>query len=169
MRPDLEGDRPRLAFAIFRGRGSTREADEYFSSLPADKANSPQVLAQRKELALFHDDWAEFLRLDSLIPESKGSAGVTRALGVAQVLAAKGDLPAARARLTPHEAEAIQRAEKNPTTHGDWRNASQVAAMLGHAEEAQRCLQKLEALPPEQVNAPRTLAENTRTRAFVFT
>lgn len=167
--PEFKSDWPRLVFTIFRARGSTREGDDYFGSLPAAVANSPAVIAQRKTWAAMRGDLDEFLRLDALLPESSGVAQRDRALELAVALLAKGDNAGARAQLGPLENAAIQWSEKNPMDHAQWRTAAQIAAVLGHAELAQHCLQQLEALPAQNTSPRHTAADNLRVRAFVDT
>ncbi len=169
LNPDLSSDRLQLALWHFRARGSTREADAFFAALPQEQANAPEMIVQQRDWAAMRGDLDKFLRLDALLPEPRGNARFSRALARAVVLAAKGDMAGVRQLLGPLESTAQESAAKNPGSHASWRAAAELAAMLNHAEVAQACIQKLEVLPAEQLNAPRTAADNLRTRAFVHT
>jgi len=167
--PDSPGVPAQLALAIFRSRGSTREMDALLAAQPADVANSPDGLTQRADWAASRGDVNEFIRLDELRPAATGDARITRILNLAAALAAGGDLAKARAQLAPLETEALQRAEKNPTNQVAWRTAGAVAAVLGHAEAAMRCVEKLRDLPDTRLTGALTAAADTANLAFVYT
>ena len=166
--PDSPTVPAQIATAIFRSRGSAREMDALLAAQPAAVANSPEGIAQRADWAAERGDFSEFIRLEALRPAVSGGARITRTLNLAVALAASGDLPAARARLEPLEAEALQRAEKNPTNLDAWRLASSVAAVLGHNAEAMRCVGRLDDLPDTRLNGAQTAASNTANLAFVY-
>jgi Flp pilus assembly protein TadD len=75
------------------------------------------------------------------------------ALAVAWAFAAKGDLPAARARLVPALAGIRRRLDAAPTHAFLWSLLGQMEALLGNEQEARRTAQKAVDLMPESRDA----------------
>jgi TolB-like protein len=154
------------AITIFRSRGSTREADDYFAGLTVDQLNSPEGIGRRLDWAEMKGDLAEFLRLHALLPDV---TGVSRGLRLAIVKAAMGHVAGAKASLAPFAAKARKRAEDRKTDQAAWRLAGEVAAFLGNREEAMECVRRLNELPNLRLNAVQTAAENTTNLAAIYT
>ena len=167
MLPDEPTVERRLAFAIFRGRGSTREGDAYFASLPADAASQPPAINDRMDWAEMTGNTAEFLRLEAQLKPDTGNRAVARALRVALARAASGDLAGARTLVAARWDEAQRLAEKSDNDPDAWRRAAEIAALLGRREDALHDVDTVSALPDTKLRLAQKQAADLVCRAFV--
>ena len=154
-----------LARLQYFATGSTREADALLAGPIAERA-APQGF--RKLWALTRGDLATAVRLEREFPDEWGELiGITRfsALQSAIVLAAAGDLPAARARLEKVPAELRTRLGAEPENPGVWANLARVEAVLGHKEEALAAARKALGILSE---ANDTLSGSNSRMALIF-
>ena len=135
-----------LALLSFQASGSTREMVQLFSGLTEAEAKSNEVLTLRRSWAIRTGDLTEYVRLAQATPRPPS-------MELALVLAAKGDLAAARAELG--DSDSLRSAlEKEPTNPGRWSALGMREAVLGHGDEALRCARKAMELRPESLSAP---------------
>jgi TolB-like protein/cytochrome c-type biogenesis protein CcmH/NrfG len=141
------------AVVSFQATGSVAEVNAFFAQL------TPQQLVervgQRKFWAATTGNFSEYFRLEesasvAASDEAGGLIGSTMsALMPALILAAQGDLAAARARLP----DARARLEREPLNPRVWARVGMVAALRGEKEEAQRCARRAVELMPESKDA----------------
>jgi hypothetical protein len=122
-----------LAVLPLMARGSRREGDSFVAQLTTAEATSKTGIAVRRRWALLCGDLAGFLRLEEAHPGSSP-------LVIAVVLAAQGNLPAARAGLEGRAATLRASIEKEGSE--DFRTLAQMEAVLGRREDALRWAQR---------------------------
>ena len=132
-----------LAFVSFRASGFKREVEQFFAGLTDAQGKSAGALGLKRHWAMRTGDWAEYLRLAS--PRSFS-------LDIALVLAAQGDLPAARAKLGDISTRQST-LQQQPTNAPLWSDLARREALLGHRDEALRCARKAIELQPESLDA----------------
>jgi TolB-like protein/Tfp pilus assembly protein PilF len=142
-----------VAFLHFQARGSRREVESFLSSLTPAQANSPSGFALRMNWAIESGDYAEALRLDRIYPENEPRSGYDQGFGIALIMAAEGNLTAARARIAGLPATERARLEREPNnTSALWR-LGLAEAILGNKEEALRCARRTVEMMPESLDA----------------
>lgn len=145
-----------VARISFLMRGSTQEMDAFFAGLSPEQAKSDLMSGYRRAWAV--------ARGEALPPEDlqRGNA-----MEAALVLAASGDLAAARARIENSAAPLRDRLKSEPENATVLGNLARIEAVLGHNEEALRLAQRALELTPESVMAP-SAAERRADLAFVY-
>ncbi|HXQ80360.1 MAG TPA: TIR domain-containing protein [Opitutaceae bacterium] len=140
-----------LSWLCIYATGSTKEADALLARLTPEELNSHRVITWRRNLAAWKDDYAEFKRLDALQPffDEDGGEHAFQALNAAEVYAAHGDLPAARARLADFPSDLRARIEREPANSRLYGVLGEMEALLGHNEEAVRLARRGVELLPE--------------------
>ena len=138
-------ERWELALDIFAATGSTRDIDEFVDRLtPAERDSAPFVPMQ-KERAIIRGEFAEWKRLDALVPIEAsiwGRQPSEQAVDAALVFAAHGDLTGARARLGSQPAELRSTLERDPANARLWDTLARMEALLGEKEAAVRDARK---------------------------
>ena len=158
------------ALLPFEARGSTEEMEAFLAALPAPKANLAEVIGIRKVWAQAHGDFREAGRLDRL-QRSAGDDLRTRAreaLDAAVTLAALGDIPADRARLERLPDELRARLVNEAANPQWWAELGRMEALLGHSEEAVRCVRQSVEVMPESLDKWH-LPQYLGAEAFVYT
>ncbi len=157
LRTDKLREEIRLADMAYSERGSTKEGDDLLTRLTPAQRESPRVLEFRKQSARIKGDYAEFKRLDALLPffEEDGQEHWFYLIynDIAVTYAAHGDIEAARKRLENFPAELRSRLEREPANLKLYTCLSKMDALLGHREEAQRLARKAMELMPESLDA----------------
>ena len=139
-----------LIWLYLSSSGSTREAEALLASFTPEQLNSPRVIQWRRVVANWKNDFAEFKRLDALQPFFDGEGGEHsgQAVFAAEVYAANGDLPAARARLADFPAKLRARIEMEPANSRLYSALGEMEALLGHGEEGVRLSRRAVELLP---------------------
>jgi TolB-like protein/Tfp pilus assembly protein PilF len=139
----------------FYATGSAREMDSFLANLTPAEANSPREISQRKVMAAERGDWAEAIRLDQLQPyfDDGGEQRYVQAMDAALVLAASGDLAAARRRLGDFPAELHARMLSEPTNARIRGELGVMEALLGHGTEAMQLARQGAEMLPESRDA----------------
>jgi tetratricopeptide (TPR) repeat protein len=169
LNPDSEGERLGHAYAIFTATGSKKDGDELFARMPPEVFDSPRMVSLRKAWAFYTGDFDGFIRLDRRQPylEEGGAPRYQQALFAAIAYEAQGDVAAARARLAGFPEQMRTRLEGEPNNSDLWQRLAQIEAILGHADEAERCIARALALVPEGRDAVEGI-DIARSRAFVL-
>ncbi len=134
-----------IAFLPYRASGSTREVEQFFSTLTDADAKSTEVLRLRRVWAMTIGDLTGYARLAQATPRPP-------TMDMALVLAAQGDLSAARAELSDTDARRTV-LDQQPTNPWLWSELGEREALLGNKDEALRCARKAMELRPESVDA----------------
>ncbi len=144
-----------LAYCYFQANGSTREGDVFFARLSQEQLNSPLGISLRQNWAVTLGDYAEAVRLDRLQPyyDEDGIPHYEQAYAAAFNYYALGDLENARKRLGDFPAELRAKLEREPNSGRLWSFLSGMEVILGHKEEALRCVERSVALLPESRDA----------------
>ncbi|MSU50994.1 MAG: TIR domain-containing protein [Opitutus sp.] len=145
-----------IAFTFFQASGSKREVEQFFSGLPEAEANSPAAIRLKMAWAMMVGDLDDYLRLNRALARGAETKGSTSGIGsnqfLAVVLAAQGDLSAARAQLG--DIKTVRgRLEEEPTNPYRWSAVAECEAILGNREEALRCARKAVELSLESIDA----------------
>jgi len=129
---------------------STTPAEEFLEKLSPVDLESPRVMQFRKTVANWKGDYAEFKRLDRLMPffDGDGVEHVYQAVGYAQNYAAAGDMEGARARLDDYSAELRSKLGSEPANTRIIYTLAFAEVLLGHNEEAVRLARKASELLP---------------------
>ncbi len=135
--PEDLGRAYQVTLLKFQATGSPKEVEAFFAGLAPTEATG-----LRKQWAVRRGNLAEYLRL-----EPTKSRGLTQAV----VLAAQGNLLAARARVAD-PAPLRKRLEVEPENFQVWSNLGAIEALSGDADEALRCARKAVELLPESVD-----------------
>jgi TolB-like protein/Tfp pilus assembly protein PilF len=140
-----------LSWQFAYSTGSTKEAEELLARLTQEQLGSPRVIRFRRSLAQWKDDYAEFKRLDALLPffDEDGAEHSTQVANAAAVYAAHGDLQEARARIADFPAEVRARIDREPANPLLYGYLAEMEAVLGHNEEAVRLARRAAELLPE--------------------
>ena len=137
--------------------GSTRAGDELMAGPIAERAGPAQAAGFRKSWAAFKGDLAAAARLDREYPDaSSGNAlglPIESALLGATILAAQGDLVAARARVERYPTELRGRLVQEPQNVALWNWLAQAEALLGHRDEALAAAKRAKEVMPESLDA----------------
>lgn len=134
-----------LAVIPFSARGSKREMEAYLNGLSEEAG-----FQKRLTWAAWTGNLPEVIRLDALRPGS----GAGRAETMAMVLAAQGDLTAARTRLQSFPEGIRSRLLSNEAENARlWGTLGRIEAILGHKDEALRAARKAVELVPESVDS----------------
>ncbi|MBL8513825.1 MAG: hypothetical protein JNJ55_07515 [Betaproteobacteria bacterium] len=141
-----------LAWLAFRKSGSTREMDEWFSSLPKEHRDSPKVRSLGSAWALVTGNLAEYQRLDS-DHESYDDGFLDRSvigleLEAAMLLAANGDRTGALRRLKPLMDEWRQRRSFELGNSRLFADLSYAEAIAGNKSDAVRFSKRAVELMP---------------------
>ena len=153
--PDALDERYVLAMLHFKASGSAQEMTEFFAALPPEQRESDPVLSFRREWARISGDFAEAVRLSARhasFDDFPADSGVG-AVDAAVTLAAAGDRAAACARLPEVSANLRSRLELDPNNAVLWSELGKMEAILGHREEALRCVGRAMQLLPESLDA----------------
>jgi TolB-like protein/Flp pilus assembly protein TadD len=138
-----------LADGEFNVTGSLVAADTLLASLSRTERDSSLVVYFRKGWAINRGDYAEFKRLDQLLPDyeeledSKLSAWIA-----GDVYAAVGDVETLRARIAGPMAEARAQTQREPSNERAWAFLGAFEALSGNATEAVRLARKAADLRP---------------------
>jgi TolB-like protein len=135
--------------------GSISDGQAFFAGLTPEQSKSPLGLSLRETWARDTGDLAEAARLDRLQPyfDDSGEPHYRQAWNAAITLAALGDRRAAAARAGSFPAELRDRLESEPDNADYWGYLSGFEALLGHKDEALRCIDRAVALRPESRDA----------------
>ncbi|MBI2813204.1 MAG: TIR domain-containing protein [Opitutae bacterium] len=140
-----------LARLHFMARGSTREGDELLAGPIAARAKAAEAAGYRKHWATLKGDLATAARLEREAPGEWGEVignNVGAPWRAAVLLAAQGDLAAARARVEAVPAELRARLVNEPENIALWNNLALTESLLGHKGEALAAArQSLEIVP----------------------
>ena len=112
--------------------------------MSVEERNSEFARTGRRYVAIARGDYAEALRLDASDPPS---------LAAATLLAAQGDLGAAREQATKRAEEVKRELQAQPANAGLWSMLGQIEALLGYKEDALRCARQATTLMPESRDA----------------
>jgi TolB-like protein len=159
LRPDLPKDPWGTATATYFLNGATDEMALLIAAMTPAERDSPNGLRQQQDLALCKGDFAEFIRLDGLLwpSERRGREGSPYLVTIVQVLAANGDVAAARARLGDRSREQREGLGKGGIdgagAGGGWARLAQMEALLGRREEALSAAAKAAEVFPEANDA----------------
>ncbi len=133
----------------------TAEAETWLAGLTIEQREQPRVIAFRKFLASWKNDYAEYRRLDAQQPffDEDGAEHFDQAEAAAEVYAAHGDMTAARARLAGFPEELRARIEREPANALFTGELALMEALLGHPDEAVRLARHSVDLLPESRDA----------------
>jgi tetratricopeptide (TPR) repeat protein len=128
--------------------------EAFLAALPEPKANLPEVIGIRKAWARTRGDFREAVRLDGLQPSADDDVRTRarEALDAAVTLAAQGDMAAARTRLGNLPEELRGRLKLEPANPQWWAELGRMEALLGHGEEAVRCVRTSVEVMPESLD-----------------
>jgi TolB-like protein/Tfp pilus assembly protein PilF len=141
----------------FRAIGSTVKMDDIVRQVPESFANSKAGIEARMSAAFLAGNLDEYLRLDASKPNdatADWNAGPKQGIEPAIVLMARGDTAGAKARLADL-GTLRARLEAEPENDLLWAQLGEYEALLGHKEEALRCVRKAVELMPETFDALR--------------
>ena len=152
--PDDVVEQFTLVTIPFNARGSTRECDEWLAQAKTDSAHADLLMFGRKQWAVSTGNWAEATRLDGVqrYYEGAGNPHWAQDLNMAYVLAAQGDLAAARARAAAAMPAIKKDLEEKPSAT-IWSNLGAAYVLMGDRSEALRCARKATELVPEAADA----------------
>ena len=152
--PDQLREKLDLADSEFYATGSMAAVDALLARLTPAERESPIAWYFRKGWALNRADYAEFKRLDQLLPslESEFPALYTTIVA-GQAYVAAGDMTTARARIAPDYAEWKTRLANEPTNPIATSAFGQLEAIQGHFDEAIRLERKAMEMIPESRDA----------------
>ncbi len=138
----------------FLARGSTKEANDWIAATKPDAAHASMFLFIRKVWAIESGNWAEATRLDGVqrYYEDQTFPHWSQDINMAYVLAANGDLAAARARAEQALPALKADLEKKPSAT-IWSGLAAVYVLEGNRAEALRCARKAMELVPEANDA----------------
>lgn len=144
-----------LAYGYFMATGSTREGDAFFARLSPEQLDSPLGISLRQNWAVTLGNYAEAVRLDRLQPyyDEDGVPHYEQAYAAAFNYYALGDLENARKRLGDFPAELRAKLEREPNSVRLFSFLAGMEVILGHKEEALRCVERSVALLPESRDA----------------
>ena len=150
--PDDLAEQYSLAAKHVNARGSFREGDEFFRSLPPTLFESPKVIEMRKDWARASHNLQEAIRLDQLQPyfDGDGAPRWVQALWAAHTYFLIGDKAGAAARLGEYQAEIRKFAEDQPDNVVAQMSLATMERILGHAEEARRVARRAAALDEKE-------------------
>jgi TolB-like protein/Tfp pilus assembly protein PilF len=144
----------------FFQNGSTREGDELLAGPIAARADPAVADGYRKLWAAMKGDLATVARLDRERPDawapnigSGGGSLAEYAWNNAIVMAARGDLTGARARVEKYPAELRARLVNEPRNGQVLAQLGQIEALLGHREAALAAAQQARDILPESLDA----------------
>ncbi len=140
-----------LAQLRFFATGATKDTDELLVSPLAERADPKVRLGFRAQWAATKGDLATVTQLTREHPELIDNPGA--AWGIATVLAAQGDLAAARASVEKFPAQLRARLDAEPNNPPLWGQLALIESMLGHRDDALAAAQKAVALMPESLDA----------------
>jgi TolB-like protein/cytochrome c-type biogenesis protein CcmH/NrfG len=140
-----------LGLLKFAATGATAETDALLAGPLAEQADPAARFGFRRQWAATKGDLATAARLDREHPEL--SLDPFGAWNAATVLAAQGDLAAARARVQKFPAELRARLATEPDNAAVWMNLALIESLLGRGDEALAAAQKAAALLPESLDA----------------
>ena len=151
---DESAERWNLACFVFAATGSTSELDERAARLTPAERDSPEFLPLQRFRAIARDDFKEWQRLDALPPDSRQTErDANDAAKSAMVLAAHGDLAAARTRLGSHPAQLQSRLKLQPDNARARGTLALMEALLGENESALRDARRAVERVPESRDA----------------
>jgi TolB-like protein len=135
--------------------GQVSEGQAFFAGLTPEQSTSPLGLSLREAWARDTGDLAEAARIDRLQPyfDESGEPHYRQAWNAAITLAALGDRHGAAARAGGFPAELRDRLASEPDNADYWGYLSGFEALLGHKDEALRCIDRAVALRPESRDA----------------
>jgi TolB-like protein/cytochrome c-type biogenesis protein CcmH/NrfG len=133
-----------LANLAFAASGSTAEGDSLLRRFEADPRTAASAHTSRLNLAAERGDAAEIVRLDGVRPATS-NLGVVR---VATALAALGRREAIATRLGDIPERLRARLQLEPENVSLWSYLAQFEALLGHKDEALRCVARQSSIVP---------------------
>ncbi|HUJ42669.1 MAG TPA: TIR domain-containing protein [Opitutaceae bacterium] len=155
LQPDSLPDAAFLALVPFLARGSTKEGLDWIARTKPASPQEGLMLYLRKTWARLTGDFKQAIRLDQQQQYFDGldEPHWSQDINAAFVLAASGDMAAARARAEPALSAMKAELEKQPTSAGLWVGLSGGYALLGDRTQALRAAQKAMELVPESTDA----------------
>ncbi len=144
-----------VAEVAFYASGSTKEMTAFFAGLTPAQLNSPEGISVQQSWALDSGNFAEAVRLDRLQPYYDGGGWVHSEQAYLAALAYfyQGDKAGAAARLGDYPAQLRAAVEREPNNYRATAFLGGMEALLGHKEEALRCVARIEELLPESRDA----------------
>ncbi|MBI4622985.1 MAG: TIR domain-containing protein [Verrucomicrobia bacterium] len=138
--PNDLSERFTLGWLVYMASGDTREMDGFIRHLETERNDSIAAIGRRKSWAIRCGNAVEAKRLDR--EHADRGAGVLQAVNMAVLLAAEGDVAAAKARLQEFPAAQRKIVTQQPENFGAWATLAQMEALLGNKAEALRCARR---------------------------
>jgi len=138
----------------FIATGSLAAADAFLARLTPEQRESPIALFFRKTWAIDRGDYAEFRRLDQLLPSLETELTVEYTdMIAAQTYLAAGDVTAARSRAAAAYAKLKAQVAKEPNNAIMTSGLSVAEAVMGRTDEALRLGRRAMELVPDSHDA----------------